>query len=299
MTPARKEPVLSSKVRKGVILAAGYGTRFLPATKAQAKEMLPLVDKPLIQYVVEEAVAAGLSQIVLVTAANKRALEDHFDRQMELESILEAKGDAGRLQEVRRLADMADIAAVRQKERLGIGHAVLMARSLVGDEPFALFFPDDIIFAQAPAIGQLIRVHEKYGASVLAVERLPLAEVVHYGVIAPRQLEKGVYEVLGIIEKPREEDAPSDLAIVGRYVLTPEVFDALADTPPSSEGEIQLTDGFTLMLQRGQRILACQYEGERFDTGRPIGLLKAAVAEGLRRPDIGPELRQYLLSRLN
>lgn len=299
MAPARKEPALSSKVRKAVILAAGYGTRFLPATKAQAKEMLPLVDKPVIQYVVEEAVAAGLHQIILVTAANKRALEDHFDREMELERILEAKGDNGRLQEVRRLADMAHIAAVRQKERRGIGHAVLTARPLVGDEPFALFFPDDVIFADVPAIGQLLAVYERYGASVLAVERLPPAEVVHYGVIAPRPLEERVYQVMGIVEKPRPQEAPSDLAVVGRYVLTPEVFDALSETPPGHEGEIQLTDGLALMLERDVRILACQYQGERFDTGRPIGLLKAAIAEGLRRPDIGPELRQYLLSRLN
>jgi len=258
--------------------------------------MLPIVDKPVIQYVVEEAVAAGLSQIILVTAANKRALEDHFDRELELERILEAKGDHRRLHEVRRLADLVDIASVRQKERRGIGHALLMARPLIGDEPFALFFPDDIIFTDAPAIGQLIQVYEKHNASVLAVERLPPAEIIHYGVIVPRQLEERVYEVLDIIEKPRVEEAPSDLAVTGRYVLTPMVFDALADTPVGKGGEIQLTDCLALMLKRNQRIVAYQYVGERFDTGRPIGLLKASVAEGLRRSDIGPELREFLQS---
>ena len=291
--PERSLP-LPSQVRKAVILAAGYGTRFLPATKAQPKEMLPLVDKPVIQYVVEEAVAAGLSQIIMVTAADKRAVEDHFDRELELERFLAAKGDQERLQEVRRLADLADIAFVRQKERLGIGHAVLMARPLVGEEPFALFFPDDIIFAQVPAIAQLLQVHERYGGSVMAVEQLPQEEVVHYGVIKPRPLEERVYEVLDIVEKPAPEAAPSNLTTVGRYILEPQAFAVLAAMPPSNSGEIQLTDALALMLRQGRKLYACQFEGQRFDTGRPLGLLKASLTEALRRPDLAPELREYL-----
>ena len=260
--------------------------------------MLPLVDKPVIQYVVEEAVAAGLTQVIMVTAANKRAVEDHFDRELQLERILEAKGDEHHRRQVRDLADIADIAFVRQKERLGIGHAVLTARSLIGDEPFALFFPDDIIFSDPPAIGQLIQVYERHDASVLAVERLPREEVVHYGVIDPQPIEDGVYGVRSIVEKPSAQDAPSDLPIVGRYVLKPEAFVALAETPPGKGGEVQLTDGIARMAKQGQRVLACQYKGERFDTGRPLGLLKASVSEALRRPDIGPELDNYLRGKL-
>jgi UTP--glucose-1-phosphate uridylyltransferase len=256
--------------------------------------MLPIVDRPAIQYVVEEAVAAGLKQLILVTAANKRAVEDHFDRELELERVLEAKGDEGRLREVRRLADIADIAFVRQKERLGIGHAVLTARSLVGDEPFALLFPDDVVFGEPPAIAQLIGVYERYGGSIVAVERLPAEEVVHYGIIQQRPLEDRIYEAVNIIEKPSLADAPSDLGIVGRYVLAPAVFEALHDTPPSANGEIQLTDGLSLLLQRGEKLYACELQGERFDIGRPIGLLKASLAETLRRADLAPELRHYL-----
>jgi len=256
------------------------------------------VDKPAIQYVAEEAVAAGLTQIILVTAASKRAVEDHFDRELELERLLEAKGDEGRLREVRRLADMADIAFVRQKERLGIGHAVLTARSLVGDEPFALLFPDDVIFGEPPAIGQLIEIYERYQGSVVAVERVPLDEVVNYGIIRPRLLEERLYEALAIVEKPSLSEAPSDLGIIGRYVLTPAIFAALADTPPGAGGEIQLTDGLSLLLERGQRLYAYEIQGERFDVGRPIGLLKASLAEALRRPDLASELREYLGQRL-
>ncbi|MBI1884911.1 MAG: UTP--glucose-1-phosphate uridylyltransferase GalU [Chloroflexi bacterium] len=285
---------MTAPVRKAVILAAGHGTRFLPATKAQPKEMLPLVDRPVIQYVVEEAVAAGLEQIIMVTASNKRAVEDHFDRDPELERLLAAKGENDRLREVKHLADLAHISFVRQKERLGIGHAVLQARPLVGDEPFALFFPDDIIESDVPAIGQLIQVYERYGHSVLAVQQLPREEVVHYGVITPEPVEERVYNVLGIVEKPRLEEAPSDLTTVGRYVLKPEIFPILARTPPGANGEIQLTDSLGLMLKAGHKIYACQYQGERFDTGRPIGLIKASLALALRRPDLAAELKAYV-----
>jgi len=282
-------------VRKAVILAAGYGTRFLPATKAIPKEMLPLVDRPAIQYVVEEAVKAGLEQIIMVTAATKRAVEDHFDRDVELERWLEQKGSGQQAEEIRRVAGLADIACVREKERLGIGHAVLMARSLVGDEPFALFFPDDIIESEVPAIKQLMDVFYRHGGSVLAVQRVPREEIHHYGVIEPKPLEDRVYQVLGIVEKPAAGKAPSDLAVVGRYVLTPALFQILARTrpDPNAGGEIQLTDGIAQLLGE-EPVFACRYEGERFDVGRPLGLLKASLSMALRRPDLGPELRRYL-----
>ena len=282
-------------VRKAVILAAGYGTRFLPATKAIPKEMLPLVDRPAIQHVVEEAVRAGLEQIIMVTAAAKRAVEDHFDRDRELEQWLEQKGNAPQADEMRRLAGLADIVCVRQKERLGIGHAVLMARSLVGDEPFALFFPDDIIESEVPAIKQLIDVFYRHGGSVLAVQRVPREEIHHYGVIEPKPLEDRVYQVLGIVEKPPASEAPSDLTVVGRYVLTPAIFPILASTPPDAKagGEIQLTDGIARLLGE-ESVFACRYEGERFDVGRPLGLLKASLSMALARSDLGPELRRYL-----
>jgi len=282
-------------VRKAVILAAGYGTRFLPATKAIPKEMLPLVDRPAIQHVVEEAVRAGLEQIIMVTAAAKRAVEDHFDRDRELEQWLEQKGNAPQADEMRRLAGLADIVCVRQKERLGIGHAVLMVRSLVGDEPFALFFPDDIIESEVPAIKQLMDVFHRHGGSVLAVQRVPREEIHHYGVIEPKPLEERVYQVLGIVEKPPASEAPSDLTVVGRYVLTPAIFPLLASTPPDAKagGEIQLTDGIARLLGE-EPVFACRYEGERFDVGRPLGLLKASLSMALARPDLGPELRSYL-----
>jgi UTP--glucose-1-phosphate uridylyltransferase len=282
-------------VRKAVILAAGYGTRFLPATKAIPKEMLPLVDRPAIQHVVEEAIRAGLEQIIMVTAAAKRAVEDHFDRDRDLEQWLEQKGNVQQADEMRRLAGLADIVCVRQKERLGIGHAVLMARSLVGDEPFALFFPDDIIESEVPAIKQLMDVFYRHGGSVLAVQRVPREEIHHYGVIEPKPLEDRVYQVLGIVEKPPASEAPSDLTVVGRYVLTPAIFPILASTPPDAKagGEIQLTDGIARLLGE-ESVFACRYEGERFDVGRPLGLLKASLSMALARPDLGPELRRYL-----
>lgn len=283
-------------IRKAVILAAGHGTRFLPATKAVPKEMLPLVDKPVIHYVVEEALAADLRQIVMVSAATKRAMEDYFDRDLELERTLEAKGDEERLREIRRVADMADIAFVRQKERRGIAHAVLMARQVVDDEPFALFFPDDIIVSDVPAIRQLLDVQERYGGSVIAVQRLPRQEVVHYGVITPEPLEERVYRVHGIVEKPSLEEAPSELAAVGRYVLTADIWPLLERTPPGSGGEMQLTDTLAMLLEANHPLFACEFEGERFDTGRPLGLLEAAVALALRREDSGPALKQYLRS---
>ena len=281
---------------KAVILAAGHGTRFLPATKAVPKEMLPLVDKPVIQYVVEEAVAAGLHHVTIVTAGPKRSVEDHFDRNPELEQLLESTGKEAELREIRRVADLADMSFVRQKERRGIAHAVLMAHHVVGEEPFALFFPDDIIVSDVPAIRQLVDVHERHGGSVIAVQRLPRQEVVHYGVITPEPLEERVYRVRGIVEKPSLEEAPSDLATVGRYVLAADIWPLLERTPPGANGEMQLTDTLAMLLEAGHPLFACEFEGERFDTGRPLGLLEASVALALRREDSGPALKQYLRS---
>lgn len=283
-------------VRKAVILAAGHGTRFLPATKAVPKEMLPLVDQPVIQRVVEEAVAAGLQHITIVTAGAKRAVEDHFDRNYELEQVLESGGKESALREVRRVTDLADIAFVRQKDRRGIAHAVLSTRHVIGDEPFALFFPDDIIISDVPAIRQLIDVHNRHGGSVLAVQRLPHEEVVHYGVISPEPVEERVYRVRGIVEKPSLKKAPSDLAIVGRYILAADVWPLLERTPIGANGEMQLTDTLAMLIEAGHPLFACEFQGERFDTGRPLGLLEASVTLALRREDIGPALKQYLRS---
>jgi UTP--glucose-1-phosphate uridylyltransferase len=281
------------RVRKAVILAAGYGTRFLPATKAVPKEMLPLVDKPAIQCVVEEAVRAGLEQIIMVTAVNKRAVEDHFDRLTDLEVFLEDKGSHRQAEEMRRLAEVADIVFVRQKERRGIADAVMMARQLIGDEPFAVFFPDDVIESDVPAIGQLTEVFDRYGGSVVAVQRLPREELPHYGVIEPKQLEERVYQVLSIVEKPPAAEAKSDLGAVGRLVLTPTIFSVIERTPPGANGEIQLTDSLDLLLEV-EPLYACRFAGERFDVGRPIGFLKANLSMALRRPDLAPELVPYL-----
>ena len=283
-------------VCKAVILAAGHGTRFLPATKAVPKEMLPLVDKPVIQYVVEEAIAAALHHVTIVTAGPKRAVEDHFDRNHELEQLLESAGKEAELREILRVADLADMSYVRQKGRRGIAHAVLMARHVVGEEPFALFFPDDIIVSDVPAIRQLMDVHERHGGSVIAVQRVPRQEVVHYGVIAAEPVEDRVYRVRAIVEKPAVEEAPSELAVVGRYVLTADIWPLLERTPPGANAEMQLTDTLAMLLEAGHPLFACEFEGERFDTGRPLGLLEASVALALRREDSGPALKQYLRS---
>ena len=275
------------------MLAAGYGTRLLPATKAQPKEALPLVDKPIIQYTVEEAAASGLEQVIIVTASAKRAVEDHFDRSLELEHALREKGDLERLEEIRRISDLADIVYVRQKEQLGVGHAVLTVRDVVGQEPFVLFFPDDVIVADIPVARQMLDVFEEYGASVLAVERVLAADIESYGIVEPEPVRDRVVRVRGLVEKPTADEAPSDLGIVGRYVLTPEIFDALIETRPGKGQEIQLTDALLLLLAQ-QPVYAYLFEGRRYDTGRPLGLLKASVELALRRPDIGPDFRRYL-----
>ncbi len=281
------------KVRKGVITAAGWGTRFLPATKAIPKEMLPLVDKPAIQYVVEEAVASGIDQIIIITALGKQAIENHFDRAFELERVLQQKGDHRRLQEVQRISSMATICYARQGEQLGLGHAVSMARDFVGNEPFALFLPDDLIAAKVPATQQMLQVFERYGSSVIAVEPVPREKTSSYGIVEPRKVEDRVHEVLGLVEKPSPEEAPSNLGIVGRYILTPEVFDMLEQVTPGAIGEIQLTDALRL-LRESQRIYAYEFDGVRHDTGEPLGFLRASIEYAMARTDVGPGLREYL-----
>ena len=280
-------------VRKAVILAAGHGTRLLPATKAQPKETLPLIDKPIIQYAVEEAAASGLEQVIIVTSAGKRAVEDHFDRSLDLERALEKKGDLQRLEELRSISDLADIAYVRQHEQRGIGDAVLTVRSWVRDEPFVLFFPDDVIVSEVPAARQLIDVYQAHGGSVLAVEEVPPQEVKSYGIVGGEPLGEGVYQVREVVEKPEPEEAPSNLGIVGRYVLTPEIFEVLTRTPPGVGDEIQITDGLALLL-RDQPMFAYRFQGRRYDTGRPLGLLQASVELALQRPDMATEFRRYL-----
>jgi UTP--glucose-1-phosphate uridylyltransferase len=283
-------------VRKAVFPAAGLGTRFLPATKAQPKEMLPLVDKPIIQYGVEEAVASGANNIILVTGRGKNAIEDHFDVSIELESFLESRGKKDQLAEIRKISSMMNLAYVRQGEPLGLGHAVLVTRDLVGDEPFAVILADDVIDAQPPATAQLIKVFERLGGPVLAVERVPREQISSYGVIAfepDTSLGEGVYRVRDLVEKPPPEEAPSDLAIIGRYVLTPDLFPCLAATKSDRTGEIQLTNGLRELLKT-RPIYACEVKGVRHDTGNKLGFLKAVVYFALRRPDLADKFSQYL-----
>ena len=280
-------------VRKAVITAAGWGTRFLPATKALPKETIPLVDKPVIQYVVEEAVASGIEQVIIVTAIGKRAIEDHFDRAFELEHTLEQKGDTQLLEQVRRISELAKVYYVRQKEQLGLGHAVLVAAELVGDEPFAVMLPDDVIDGETPCLKQMLDVYERYNSSVIAVQRVQPEETKSYGIIEPRQVDGRTYQILDMVEKPRPGEAPSNLAIVGRYVLTPDIFKMLRQTKRGSGGEIQLTDGLRLLLEH-QKIYGHEFTGTRYDTGNPLGFLRASVELALKRPDIGPEFLRYL-----
>src|SRR5947209_10461352 len=285
-------------VRKAVFPAAGLGTRFLPATKAQPKEMLPLVDKPIIQYGVEEAVASGADNIIIVTGRGKNAIEDHFDVSVELETFLEARGKREQLAEIRDISNMLNVAYVRQGEPLGLGHAVLVTRELVGDEPFAVILADDVIDANPPATKQLIDAYERLDGPVLAVERVPRDQISSHGVIAidaGAALGDGMYRVRDLVEKPPPEDAPSDLAIIGRYVMTPDIFPALAATKSDRTGEIQLTNGLRALL-KGRPIYACEVKGVRHDTGNKLGFLKAVVYFALRRPDLADKFSAYLAS---
>ena len=284
------------RVRKAVFPAAGWGTRFLPATKAQPKEMLPLVDKPIIQYAVEEAVAAGIEQVIIVTSSLKRAIEDHFDTSYELEHLLEERGDIETLRQIRHISDLVKVAYVRQKEQLGLGHAVLMAKELVGNEPFAVILSDDVVVGDTPCIGQLMRAYERVHSSVVAVMDVPHEETCRYGVIAtngPMSDDERLYRVMGLVEKPDPAKAPSNLAIIGRYVLTPKIFDKLEQTPKGAGGEIQLTDAISALMAE-QEVHAYAFKGVRYDAGTTMGWLKASVELALQRPDLGSQFREYL-----
>jgi len=284
-------------VRKAVFPAAGLGTRFLPATKAQPKEMLPLVDKPIIQYGVEEALAAGCDQIIIVTGRGKSAIEDHFDVSYELEKMLEEKGKRDLLKIVRQISDMIHISYVRQKEALGLGHAVLMARELVGNEPFAVLLADDVIDAPVPVLKQMIDVYERTQSSVIATQVIDGPEISSYGVLDVKKKDGSsngrIYEIKDMVEKPKREKAPSNLAIIGRYILTPQIFDILENTPTGSGGELQLTDGMRGLLKH-EKMFGYVYEGRRHDTGNKLGFLKATVEFALKREDLGGEFREYL-----
>ena len=289
---------MNAKVRKAVFPAAGLGTRFLPATKAQPKEMLPLVDKPLIQYGVEEAIHSGVQNIIVVTGRGKSSIEDHFDVSFELEQLLESKGKTELLSMVRSISDMIDIAYVRQKEALGLGHAVLRAKELVGNEPFAVVLSDDVIASETPCIRQLLDVYEFYGASVLALMEVPGDAISAYGVVDAEPVshngnDQRLYRIRNMVEKPKLADAPSNLAIIGRYVLTPEIFTCIESIEPGSGGEIQLTDALKYML-RNRPIYGLKFEGKRYDAGDKLGFLKATVEFALNRHDMGDPFRDYL-----
>jgi len=284
---------LSSIIRKAVFPAAGLGTRFLPATKAQPKEMLPLVDKPIIQYGVEEAVASGVDNIILVTGRGKNAIEDHFDVSVELETFLEARGKTDLLAEIRKISNLINFSYVRQGEPLGLGHAVLVTEPLVGNEPFAVILGDDVIDANPPALLQMIDVFHEVQGPVLAVERVPREDVSSYGIIDGEEIRPGVYRIRDLVEKPPRDEAPSDLAIIGRYILTPDIFPALEATQSDRTGEIQLTNGLRHLL-KSRPIFGCRVDGVRHDTGNKLGFLKAVVYFALRRADLGEPFRQYL-----
>ena len=283
------------RVRKAVIPVAGLGTRFLPATKAQPKEMLPVVDKPVIQYVVEEAVAAGIESVLLVTGRGKDAIENHFDVSAELETFLASKGKGEELRQVRQIASMVEFAYVRQKEALGLGHAVLCARTWAGTEPFAVFLGDDIVVSQEPCIRQMMRLFESEGASVLGVMEVPRPETRKYGIVAgePCGGEGRTLRVSDIVEKPLPEKAPSTTAVIGRYIFTPEIFEELEKTRADASGEIQLTSAIRSLLAR-QAVYAYRFEGRRYDAGDRLGFLQATVEMALDREDLGGPFREYL-----
>jgi UTP--glucose-1-phosphate uridylyltransferase len=286
------------RISKAVFPAAGLGTRFLPATKAQPKEMLPLVDKPLIQYVIEEAVGAGIRNITIITGRGKNAIEDHFDVSYELESELEKRGKDDLLSEVRQISNMINVSYVRQKEALGLGHAIWVSRDAVGNEPFAVLLGDDIIHSDVPCMRQMIDVFEKLQASVIAMCEVPHSEIHHYGVIRGKPVEGfngRVYRVEDVVEKPPANEAPSNLAIIGRYILTPQIFGFLEKTRKGRGGEIQLTDGIRLLLEQ-QPVYAYMFDGTRYDAGDKLGFLKATVEFALRRDDLGNAFRAYLKS---
>ena len=286
---------MAQKIRKAVFPAAGLGTRFLPATKASPKEMLPLVDKPLIQYGVEEAVASGIESILIVTGRGKSAIEDHFDISFELEHTLRERGKNELLEHARSVSELARISYVRQKEALGLGHAILQARDFVADEPFAVVLPDDIMDCETPALKQMLKVYEEYDAPVLGTMQVQGEAISRFGVIDAEEVSDGVYKINDMVEKPPFAEAPSDLAIIGRYILTPDIFDEIERTQRGAGGEIQITDAMRLLLKR-RPFYAVRFEGTRHDAGDKLGFLIATVEFALKRPDLGPEFKEFLRS---
>ena len=282
------------KIKKAVIPAAGWGTRFLPATKAMPKEMLPIVDTPTIQYIVEEAVRAGIEDICVITSPYKKAVEDHFDRSRELEFTLEASGKSAMAEEIRKIGELANLVSIRQKEALGLGHAIYCAKSFVGDEPFAVLLGDDVVYnEERPCIGQLMEVYENCGTSVLGVQTVSMDDIHKYGCVDGKQVGDRLYEVRGMVEKPKKEEAPSNVAILGRYIITPEVFGYLEKTKPGAGGEIQLTDALkALAVEQG--MYAYDFEGRRYDVGDRLGYLEETVEFALRREDLKDEFYRYL-----
>jgi len=286
---------MAQRVRKAVFPAAGLGTRFLPATKASPKEMLPLVDKPLIQYVVEEAVASGIESVIIVTGRGKSAIEDHFDVSFELEALLRERGREDDLRLVREISDMARVSYVRQREALGLGHAILQARDLIGEEPFAVMLSDDIIDSNTPALRQLLDVYEKYDAPVLATMEVEGEAISRFGALDVEEVADGVFRIKDMVEKPPLAQAPSNLAIIGRYVLTPDIFDEIVKTAPGAIGEIQITDAMRALLKK-RDFYAVRFEGKRYDAGDKLGFLIATLELALKHKDLAPAFRQYLKS---
>ena len=285
---------MEKKIRKAIIPAAGLGTRFLPATKAQPKEMLPIVDKPTIQYIIEEAVASGIEEILIITGRNKKCIEDHFDKSVELELELEKSGKTEMLEMVRKISDMVDIHFIRQKEPKGLGHAISCARTFVGDEPFAVLLGDDIVYNdQKPCLKQLIDCYSEYNTSVLGVQKVAKENVSKYGIVDGLHIEDRVYKVKGLVEKPSIEEAPSNVAILGRYIITPQIFDILKETEPGKGGEIQLTDAL-LKLMEEEAMYAYDFEGKRYDVGDKLGFLVANVEYALRKEELKEQFTEYL-----
>ena len=285
---------MNKKIKKAILPVAGLGTRFLPITKAQPKEMLPIVDKPILHYLVEEAVNSGIEEIVIVTGRGKRSIEDYFDYSIELESNLVEKGKEDLLAEVRAIPNLAKIAYVRQPMPLGDGHAILCAAHLVGDEPIAVLFGDDIIDSEKPALAQMIEVFEKTGSPVICVEEVPMENISSYGVIDPESNEGDIYKIKGLVEKPNREDAPSNLGIVGKYIVTPEVLACLREVERKEGEEIRLIDGFRRYIEKGGSIYGYKFKGKRYDTGDKWGWIKATIDYTLKREDLGPKLKEYL-----
>lgn len=284
-------------VRKAIIPAAGLGTRFLPATKAQPKEMLPIVDKPTIQYIIEEAVHSGIEEILIITGRNKRAIEDHFDRSIELEVELKKKEKNELLSQIKEISDMVNIHYIRQKEPRGLGHAINCAKSFVGNEPFAVLLGDDIVYSEYPCLKQLIDVYDEYKTTILGVQTVPQNNVSRYGIIDGKFIEDDVYKVKNLVEKPSKEEAPSNIAILGRYIITPEIFDILDNTKPGAGGEIQLTDALKELSIR-QAMYAYIFKGIRYDVGNKLGFLQATTEFALRREDLKDSFKEYLLELL-